>query len=121
MRDHQMRDRQGFILVYDITNPASLSDLHDLHQQILRNKLTAHSKATVPLVLVGNKLDLASERRVSLATAQEVATSWNCSLFETSAKVRVNVDEVFDEIVRSVLREQRRRSRREEGTATEGV
>jgi small GTP-binding protein len=117
MRDHQMRDRDGFILVYDITNPSSLDDLHDLHAQILRNKLTSPNKGRVPLVLVGNKLDLANERKVPGAKAEDLAHMWKCSLFETSAKVRVNVDEVFYEIVRRVLRQ--REGGEESGDGTE--
>jgi GTPase SAR1 family protein len=101
-----MRDRHGFILVYDITNPSSMDDLHDLYQQILRNKLTGGSSSTpaVPLVLVGNKLDLAPDRKVPCYRGKELSVHWKCPHYEASAKTRANVDEVFYDLVRQMAR-----------------
>ena len=114
-----MRDRQGFILVYDITNPASVDDLHDLYAQILRNKLPQSStddedssspttsspnpSPIVPLVLVGNKLDLAIERKVSHQRGKELSRHWRCPHYETSAKTRTNVDEIFYDLVGQIM------------------
>ena len=49
------------------------------------------------MVLVGNKCDLEEERRVSPAEGLALAKSFGCPFFETSAKERVNVAEVFAE------------------------
>lgn len=104
-----MRDRQGFILVYDITNPASVDDLQEIYQQILRNKMMAvtsslySSESAVPLVLVGNKLDLAIERKVSDQRGKEVASQWRCPHYEASAKTRRNVDEIFYDLVMQMM------------------
>ena len=106
-----MRDRQGFILVYDITNPASVDDLNDLYTQILRNKIDATSKddrntstePVIPLVLVGNKLDLAMERKVSHQRGKELSRHWKCPHYETSAKTRTNVDEIFYDLVGQII------------------
>jgi GTPase SAR1 family protein len=113
-RDHQMRDRHGFILVYDITNPSSMDDLNDLYVQIQQNKSPAALSsirddagdppdAVIPLVLVGNKLDLASERKVSHQRGKTRSKQWNCSHYETSAKTRTNVDEVFYDLVGQIM------------------
>lgn len=116
-RDHQMRDRQGFILVYDITNPASVDDLYDLYTQILRNKLPSSTSSIpdpddddadadapmIPLVLVGNKLDLAIERKVSHHRGKELSQMWHCPHYETSAKTRTNVDEIFYDLVGQIM------------------
>ena len=106
-----MRDRQGFILVYDITNPASVDDLNDLYTQILRNKLTTPPTSpsdpsvapVIPLVLVGNKLDLAMERKVSHQRGKDLSRQWKCPHYETSAKTRTNVDEIFYDLVRQII------------------
>lgn len=103
-----MRDRQGFILVYDITNPASVDDLNDLYAQIVRNKVDATSKDAsteigIPLVLVGNKLDLAMERKVSHQRGKDLARQWKCPHYETSAKTRTNVDEIFYDLVGQIM------------------
>lgn len=47
-----------------------------------------------PMILVGNKTDLESERTVSREAGQALAGKWNCSFLETSAKNRANVTEV---------------------------
>lgn len=85
-----MKNGQGFILVYSITSQASFNDLIELRDQILRVKDTPN----VPMVLVGNKCDLEDERVVSKERGQALAREFNCTFMETSAKNRVNVDEV---------------------------
>src|ERR1700738_3646720 len=107
-RDHQMRDRHGFILVYDITSPSSMDDLNDLYMQIQQNKSPAAQssireevdpeEAVIPLVLVGNKLDLANERKVSHQRGKALSERWNCAHYETSAKTRIHVDEIFYDV-----------------------
>ena len=42
--------------------------------------------ASVPVVLVGNKIDLHMDRAVTLAQGQGVAASWRAAFVETSAK-----------------------------------
>jgi GTPase SAR1 family protein len=120
-----MRDRQGFILVYDITNPSSVDDLSDLYTQILRNKLTTSDTHNsddplIPLVLVGNKLDLAMERKVSHQRGKELSRHWKCPHYETSAKTRTNVDEIFYDLVGQIIaiREEAVRSRKASGTGS---
>ena len=49
---------------------------------------------TIPFLLVGNKMDLAERRQVTLEDAQNRASAWNVSYVETSAKTRANVDKV---------------------------
>uniref|UniRef100_A0AAV2LD61 Small monomeric GTPase n=1 Tax=Knipowitschia caucasica TaxID=637954 RepID=A0AAV2LD61_KNICA len=56
----------------------------------------------VPVVLVGNKVDLETEREVSLGEGQALAEDWGCPFMETSAKSKSMVDELFAEIVRQM-------------------
>lgn len=64
-----------------------------------------NSDTSVPLVLVGNKADLAgSDRRISLEQAQQRAEAWGAPYVETSAKTRMNVDKVFYDLMRDVRR-----------------
>lgn len=46
------------------------------------------------MILVGNKCDLEDERVVGKDQGQNLARSWNCAFLETSAKSRINVNEV---------------------------
>ncbi|XP_071396824.1 ras-related protein Rap-2a-like isoform X3 [Centroberyx affinis] len=56
----------------------------------------------VPVVLVGNKVDLEGEREVSPSEGQALAEDWGCPFMETSAKSKTMVDELFTEIVRQM-------------------
>ena len=56
-----------------------------------------------PMVLVGNKCDLESERKVTLEEGKDLAKTWNIGFFETSAKARINIEESFMELVTQVL------------------
>lgn len=47
------------------------------------------------MILVGNKCDLENERVVGKEQGQNLARQWcNCAFLETSAKSKINVNEV---------------------------
>jgi len=80
-----MKTGQGFLLVFSITSQSSLSELSELREQIIRIK----DDENVPIVIVGNKSDLESERLVTRARAFSVSQSWgNAPYYETSARRR---------------------------------
>ena len=56
----------------------------------------------VPILLVGNKIDLESQREVPTVEGMALAQIWGCPFVEASAKNRMNVNEVFAEIVREM-------------------
>jgi len=98
MRDQYMRTGQGFLMVYAITSRSSFEELVGFKDQILRVKEADH----VPMVVVGNKSDLESERQVSSQEGQDLARNFGSPFFETSAKTRVNVEESFYNLVREI-------------------
>lgn len=85
-----MKNGQGFVLVYSITAQSTFNDLQDLREQILRVKDTDD----VPMVLVGNKCDLEDERVVGKDQGVNLARQFNCAFMETSAKAKINVQDV---------------------------
>uniref|UniRef100_A0AC35FXT5 Uncharacterized protein n=1 Tax=Panagrolaimus sp. PS1159 TaxID=55785 RepID=A0AC35FXT5_9BILA len=101
IRDNYYRSGEGFICVFSITDVESFDATNEFREQILRVK---NSDTNVPIVLVGNKSDLTSERMVSQAQAQQRAESWGVPYIETSAKTRTNVDKVFYDLMRDVRR-----------------
>lgn len=101
MRELYIKSGMGFILVYSVTDRQSLEELIDLREQVLRIK----DLNRVPMVLVGNKADLDDERAVTVEEGIEVSNKWgNVPFYETSALLRSNVDEVFVDLVRQIMR-----------------
>ncbi|KNC52134.1 Ras family small GTPase RAP-1b [Thecamonas trahens ATCC 50062] len=98
MRDLYVRMGQGFVLVFSLTDAATLDDVRDIHTRILRVKDADY----VPAVIVGNKADLVDSRKVSAEEAKAAAAGCNCSFIETSAKSGQNVNEVFHDLVRQI-------------------
>lgn len=107
-RDMYMRLGQGFLLVFSITSASSLRELIDLREQIVRTK----NDPTFPMVLVGNKSDLEEERAVSRAKAFQLSQSWgNIPYYETSARRATNINEVFVDVCRQIIRKDLARGR----------
>ncbi len=101
MRDQYMRTGQGFMLVYAITSRSSFDEISSFRDQILRVK----DKDKVPVVLVGNKCDLESERQVTTNEGNDLARNFGCPFLETSAKTRINVEDSFFNLVREIRKE----------------
>ncbi|KAJ5735555.1 ras-domain-containing protein [Penicillium malachiteum] len=101
MRELYMKQGQGFLLVFSITSMSSLNELSELREQIIRIK----DDEKVPLVIVGNKSDLEDDRAVPRARAFGLSQSWgNAPYYETSARRRANVNEVFIDLCRQIIR-----------------
>ncbi|KAF9188466.1 Ras- protein Rap-1b, partial [Haplosporangium sp. Z 27] len=102
MRDLYMKNGQGFILVFSIILASTFEELAELHKQILRVK----DVDKVPIVLVGNKCDLENDRKVDRVRGEALSVKWGgMPFYETSARARINVDEVFYDLVRMINRQ----------------
>ena len=103
-----MRDAQGFLLVFSITSMSSLQELAELRSQIINVK----NDPFVPIVLVGNKSDLEEDRMVSRSRAFALSQEWgSVPYYETSARRRQNVTEVFVDVCRQIIRKDLERAR----------
>jgi len=99
MRDLYMKNGQGFVLAYSIIAQSTFNDIPELRDQIVRVKDTEN----IPTVLVGNKCDLADQRVITTEQGQALATKFNCKFIEASAKTKINVDEIFQTLVRLII------------------
>ncbi|KAK5583392.1 hypothetical protein RB653_004985 [Dictyostelium firmibasis] len=101
MRDLYMKNGQGFVLVYSIISNSTFNELPDLREQILRVK----DCEDVPMVLVGNKCDLHDQRVISTEQGEELARKFGeCYFLEASAKNKVNVEQIFYNLIRQINR-----------------
>jgi len=99
LRDQYMKTGEGFVLVYSITSNSTFDAAAKLRTNILRIKEDA---GDVPIMLVGNKLDLETERVVSTDSGRKTAEKWGAGFIETSAKIPKNVNELFYELVQLI-------------------
>ena len=83
----------GFILVYSINNKNSFDSLKEKYESILKIK----NQAQVPVILVGNKIDLESERQVPQLEALKLAESFGIKYYiETSILTNINCNQVLE-------------------------
>jgi GTPase SAR1 family protein len=74
----------------------------------------------VPVVLVGNKCDLESERTVTKEEGEAMAKAWGgeggatIPFFEASAKDKINDKEIFYQIVREMKNRKENKNEEEE-------
>lgn len=98
MREQYMRSGEGFLLVFSLTDHSSFDEIPKFQRQILRVK----DRDEFPMLMVGNKSDLERQRHVSLEEAQNFSRHLGIPYIECSAKLRVNVDQAFHELVRII-------------------
>jgi len=101
MQEQWMRDGKGFMLVYSVTSRATFDEVQKLREKIIRTK---NEDEKTPIVLVGNKVDLATERKVDTKEGEDLAAKWKIPFFETSAKLKLNNESCFHELVRVMRR-----------------
>jgi GTPase SAR1 family protein len=92
----------GFMLVYSVTNGASLNYLQTVCSAIGRVRASL-KEAHIPITLVSTKND-SEKKEVSLAEAKELATTLECPLFETIATEANDkrVQDAFLELIRQI-------------------
>jgi GTPase KRas protein len=98
LQDEFMRNGEGFLLVYSITERLSFDNVKKFHQQILRVK----NRDDVPIVLFANKCDLEEERHVATVEGKNLAQQWGARFMEGSAKQNKNIKEAFHALVQEV-------------------
>lgn len=84
------RGAHGIIVVYDVTDPESFSNVKQWLHEIDR-----YANENVNKLLVGNKSDLADKKEVDYQTAKAYADELNIPFLETSAKNATNVEQAF--------------------------
>ncbi len=89
MRKIYYSGAQGALLLFDTTRYDSFKDLDKWYKEI--NSYTYG----IPVILVGNKIDLKDLRKVPSEIARKKAEEFGCKYIETSAKTSENIEEAF--------------------------
>ncbi|KJY02249.1 RAS small monomeric GTPase like protein [Zymoseptoria brevis] len=95
----------AFLLVYDITQQATLDSLEYFNQLIeMERENRIERGASLPVCIVaGNKCDLQGMRQVGARDGLDWARSRGYGFMETSAREMVNIEETFALLVRRVV------------------
>ena len=88
----------GFIIVYDITNKRSFDSIVNWVEDI--KELASNDNKNI---ILGNKCDLESERKINKEEGDNLAKKYNCQFFEVSAQNGKNIDKSFLCLVQSIL------------------
>lgn len=104
--DNMIRLSNAILLIYSITSQSSFEEINYHYNKICRikednYKLSNENILEFPIILIGNKCDLADEyRQVSINNGQQLANKLSIPFFETSAKTQINSFECFYECLR---------------------
>ncbi|KAL6044537.1 hypothetical protein STEG23_035165 [Scotinomys teguina] len=97
MQDQCIRMGEGFLCVFALNNTKSFEDIHQYREQI---KLVKDSE-DVPMVLVGNKCDLAT-RTVEFQQAHDLARCYGIPHIETPAGTWQGVEDAFYTLIHEI-------------------
>lgn len=100
MRDQYMRTADGFIVVYDVTNQTSFRELIDFIYRIQMNR----PDEKISMVICGNKCDMERQKLVGYQEGKDFANKFKCPFYECSAKLYINIDELWHDVIRQVCR-----------------
>jgi small GTP-binding protein len=92
------RDAKLALIVFDLSNPATLTTVNEWHSRLLDA-----NQNPIVVVLVGNKTDLPA-RQVSRDQGEAVATEIGAIYRETSALTGKGVSEVFEDACEQYLK-----------------
>ncbi|KAL1193925.1 Ras-related protein RABC2b [Cardamine amara subsp. amara] len=94
------RGSQGIILVYDVTKRETFMNLADVWAKEIELYSTNHDCIKM---LVGNKVDRESERKVSREEGMALAKDLKCLFHESSSRTRENVKRCFEELALKIM------------------
>jgi Ras-related protein Rab-5C len=102
----------GALVVFDLTRPETLANL-----QKWRDCLD-NCPQDIPVVIVGNKSDLADERQVTFDEGIAYSQRMKCEYFETSAENGSGVDDAFSTLAQSAFAAKNAREQAAESQVT---
>ncbi|KAL9644656.1 hypothetical protein ABK040_015395 [Willaertia magna] len=109
LRDQYIRQGEGFVIVYSITNRNSFEEIesfieHILHTKGIDEENYSNANKEVAIVIVANKCDLENDRVVSKEEGKDLCAKYGgISFYEASAKSRLFVDEIFMDCAQQVF------------------
>ena len=88
---------QGIVIIFDISNETSFINLKSWMKDIKEE-----CSADIPMILVGNKLDLEDKRVIDKERAMEFAKNEKLEYIETSSKTGENINKALSLIIEKI-------------------
>ncbi len=98
LRTIYFKGSNGALGVFDLSSSQTLLKIPGWISSIKKTV-----KKTIPMLLLGNKVDL--EREVEREESEDLAKRLGCEYLETSAKTGLNVEKAFEIVARACLQE----------------
>lgn len=98
VRELLMKQGDGFMVVYSITSQQSFNDTKAVVDKLYETRGTKQ----VPILLVGNKLDLEANREVLTPDGEDYSKQLSCPFMEISASERQNVVDAFTRLLQEI-------------------
>jgi len=92
------KSAHAIIILYDITQKTSFDHIRNWITEIDK-----FGKQGVLKVIVGNKLDLENNRKITKEAAENLALKYGVKLWEVSAKDNTNIEEMFLDTIKTLL------------------
>ncbi len=99
IRPMYFRGARGSIIVYDVTNKKSFENVGNWLEEVKKHC------DRIPLLLVGNKIDLEDQREVTTKEGEGLAKKLGIPFFETSAKTGELVTKCFTMLAKEMVEE----------------
>lgn len=97
IRSSWLNRSSGIILMYDLTDPKSLKHIPEWIE------LLEDIKLTIPIMLLGNKIDLINKRQIFKEDIDYLLDKFNITLsHEISAESGINIDNAFNDLLKII-------------------
>lgn len=106
MRNTYYKQSQGFIFVFEIMNEDSIDYLKSIYDDIIS---CVDDKNNINCVLAANKSDLRDDNRSDIISVDEynnLEKYFKCKIFEVSSKTGMNIDNMFDYLIKQIISKQ---------------
>ena len=91
------KQANGVVVAFDITNEDSFKNVRKWMESIYE-----HADPNICKVMVGNKIDLEDERKISAGEARDFAAQYKMKYFEASAKKDIGIAKFFETLMTEV-------------------
>jgi small GTP-binding protein len=90
VRQSYLIDAKGGLLVFDVTRPETFTNIEKWFKEVVQG-----AGQNIVVILIGNKIDLVNERKVTKEQGEQLAAKLQIPYFETSALNKDIVEEAF--------------------------